>query len=184
MGTYCVSLSFPWISTLYPPCEQLLTVAVGGAGWHGCWGIVFVVAALASPCLSVFVGCQCWPSIVSHHSSPAQVVLCPILTFCPQLLSLALSCWPHCCIIPIPAVQLGVLWWWWSLSLSSPPCCCLPYPIIVILALVSVPLLPLHGPLCHPPFHHLLTISSSSYSLLLSLSSICFQGCDVAGVLT
>ena len=124
-----------------------------------------MAAVLVSPCLGMFIGHQCWPSVIHHpsHLGPP----------------FALSRWPHCSVIPVPAAWLGVLWWWSSLSLSSPSSRHLPYPIVVILALVAVPSLPLHGPLCHPPFRRLLTISSSSYSSSSSLLSVCFWGCDV-----
>jgi len=171
-----------------------------------------VAAALTSPHLDAFVGCQCWPSIVHCPSrlGPPFIVHCVLV---PHSLSLLVGpplvpiIWsssfipctgcalphPHILspvIIPGPVILsfLSLLLGWGccsgghhhycrplpvivvpSLSLSSPPCCHLPYPIIVILVLIAMPLLPLCGPLCHPPFHHLLAISSFFLLLLLLL---------------
>jgi len=159
-----------------------------------------MAAALASPCLGMFIGHQCWPSIVrrpsrlgppfalSHLGVFVGHQCWPSVIHHPSHLGppFALSRWPCRSVIPVPAAQLGVLWWWSSLSLSSPPCHHLPYPIVVVFALIAVPSLPLHGPLCRPPFCHLL-VSSSSFFLLLPLLVIViivvrlFRGCDMAG---
>jgi len=95
----------------------------------------------------------------------------PILTFCPQSSSLALSCWPYHSIIPIPAAQLGALLWWSSSLLSSPPCCHLPYPIVVVLALIAVPSLPLCGS----------TLHSSTYSCQIPVGILILIG--ISGIL-
>jgi len=184
-----VSLSFPWISTLYPPCKQLLAAAVGcwlmwalGCHLHGCcigvpssWDVHWVPvlachysssimsqSPVCCPCLLVLPSFQLFSPC---HSSPAWVVLCPILTFHPQLLSLALSRWPHHSIIPIPAAPCfhpASSCSWWQLG-----CCCagshhcwsLSPPLTIIslpchwsssppLAVIYIPhwLSPLHSP--------------------------------------
>jgi len=70
VGTHHMSPSFPWISTPYPPCKQLLTAAVGGADWCGHQGIIFVAAVLclldASAGLPLFIiHCVSVPCLLS-----------------------------------------------------------------------------------------------------------------------
>jgi len=138
---------------------------VSGCHLHGCCvGVPLSWRVHWAPVLA-FCHSSSVTSRSPHFSCPAGPVI-------PSFLSLLLG-WGccgggrHCHCRPLPVAV-------------SPPCCCLPYPIIVILALVAVPSLPLCGPLCRPPFCHLLAISSSSYSSSSSSSSVCFQGCDVA----
>ena len=73
-----------------------------------------MAAPLVSPCLSMFVGCQCWPSVIccpsclgppfvvpihrsSPHSSCSLLVVCPLRGLCsaPSLHSVSSRCpWP------------------------------------------------------------------------------------------
>jgi len=130
-----------------------------------------------SPIRPVLSWRVCWAPVLAFHHSSSITSRSPIR---PVPLAPSFHHSRPCCSVGGAVVVVVIVVVVPSLS-PSPiphcshlrPCCC---------ALVASPWPSLLSSFSSSPRHLLLVLtSSSSYSLSLSLSSVCFRGCDVAG---